>query len=29
MKIITLSQSDIKKVLELDKVIEGVKKAYI
>jgi alanine dehydrogenase len=29
MKIISLSQSDIKKVLELDKVIEGVKKAYI
>lgn len=28
MKIITLSQTEIKKVLELDKVIEGVEKVY-
>lgn len=28
MKIITLSQAEIKKVLELDKVIDGVKKVY-
>lgn len=29
MKIIVLSQSEIKKVLEFDKVIEGVKRVYI